>query len=213
MPTNFKVWDENNRNTVSSEDFKSSESQRGKGFEPNTPASSSYVNSGLREGTLVVSALMEYFDSIGIDVSGVDFRSTMSDVVNILKSGLQAPVYRHNVTMQCGYDSDSTALAYIRFSIDTTVQTAITNKTMLLSLLKSNAFVDDTNVIRDIDCIGYLLDNGVSNAIVRFGIGVDNSAVLTYLNVNASNKVITAERKIAWTAFKVFSMTDNVVKV
>ena len=42
---------------------------------------------------------------------------------------------------------------------------------------------------------------------------IKDSRVLTYLNANTSNKVITAERKIAWTAFKIFDMTDNVVKV
>ena len=212
MANNFKVWDENNTNVVNLDEFASDDSQRGTGFKPNTGASSSYVNSGLREATLVSAALMQMLEDNGVDISSLNFQSTLTNVVDALKSGLQTPIYRHNITMQCGYDSSSTASAYVRFSIDTTVKTPTTDKGTLFSLLKSNAFVDDVNVIRDTDCIGYLLDDGASNAIVRFGIGVDNSVVLTYLNANTSNKVTVAERKITWTTFKIFSITDNVVK-
>ena len=89
----FKVWIDSpivNSNVKDVDDFNdadSSKTQRVGGFQAGTPISSQYVNSALRQSTLVTSALMDLTGD-----TSLDYTSTTDAVKNKLQSYLEEKI-------------------------------------------------------------------------------------------------------------------------
>lgn len=88
MANKFKLWCENlsETNVKNYTDFEENE-QRKNGFLPGTLASSSLVNSALRQSNLIACALMNI---LAPDNNNLDLRSSVTDTQTVVESGLKA---------------------------------------------------------------------------------------------------------------------------
>lgn len=120
MATKFQVWVDNptDANTLSSTDL-ANDPQKGTGFVSGTAASSSRVNTMLRQNSLVVAALM---DSIA-PTSDADLRST----TNVVKALFDA--YFGSFFIAAVYNQSTNA-------IDFTLKSGTKASTSLANLLK-----------------------------------------------------------------------------
>lgn len=115
MATKFQVWIDTpgDSNTLSSTELKA-DSQRTSGFVAGSSASSSRVNSMLRQNSLAVAALM---DLIGPS-SNVDLRSSMTDVKAVMSE------YFGQSFVAASYDEPSNSIIFTTKS-GTTVSVSI----------------------------------------------------------------------------------------
>lgn len=111
MANNFKVWDEGKVNIVSESTFANAEQ-----FQNGTPASSSMVNSALREATLIAKALMAAVEENGANIDSLYFNSDLSAVVTAIKAGF-SKLYRHNILLMFQESTTSSIATHLRFSV------------------------------------------------------------------------------------------------
>lgn len=188
MANNFKVWvnSPTDQNTVTVEAFTSEDNsnQRKVGFKSGDAASSSYVNSGLREGTLVATALMQLVEDAGIDTSSVNFRSTV-DAVKALLNQRFPKLYRHNVVF--GITSGSSEY-WVRFNVISSTATPLTEIDQTVTdldaynaVLGIQTLLAGCNASSNVPDIKLLLTGGNINIPA---IGHDNNATKTICGIS-----------------------------
>lgn len=163
--TNFKVWDENNNNVVSTSDFEDPTSQRGTGFVANSAASSSYVNSGLREGTLFATAFMQMIEDAGIDTSSANFASAVSTIQGLIENyiNVKTKLYRHIFSLRTVISSTD---AYAYFEVISRNSESIIGSGSVNSKLENlSTLIPQYSSVMPIN--GYILKEG-NNSEKRF---------------------------------------------
>lgn len=99
MPTKFKVWGDESSNLMTYADF-AADTQRKNGFQTGTAASSTRVNTILKQNSLLSTALMSIVDPTGI----IDFTSTLDTLSTKLSEFLG--IFVTNIT----YNTDQRKL-------------------------------------------------------------------------------------------------------
>lgn len=96
----FKVWSESGDNLITDpSQFNDPDTQRDTGFQSNTPASSRYMNSILKQDSLFTTAFLEVLKDRGADISLINYSSNMADVKTILETFVPSKLYRHYFTI------------------------------------------------------------------------------------------------------------------
>ncbi len=169
----FKVWIDSpivNSNVKDVDDFNdadSSKTQRVGGFQAGTPISSQYVNSALRQSTLVTSALMDLTGD-----TSLDYTSTTDAVKNKLQSYLEEKITGSSV-----YSS-----TYAQYSSSDTSKGTIEERLTNLGFKQGNIVDSSGDVVGTVTRQGnYVLMKFTKNIIVGtndiwLDISVDSSA-------------------------------------
>ena len=84
MANNYKLWCENTNSTMDYTTYVN-DTQRQNGFQGGTPASSTRVNTALRQSSLITCALMNV---LAPDDTTTNFRSSVSDVQTLINNSL-----------------------------------------------------------------------------------------------------------------------------